>query len=740
MARSSRPTDRMILAVALVIMATVVAMGAFSLVVAERIDSNARERWAGVVTDALARHGEDMRRDLAGFAHWDESVLRTAYFLDADWVHRNFGKWLYDTRRHDQSFIVMEDRVTYAAVGGELVRPDTPAFDAAAIMPVVRRMQQAFATQAANGPHQGGAAAQDTVFRSAYVSIEGKPALVGAIGITPDYGRVVSPNRDGPVAVTVQFLDRGFLDELVAELHLIRPMISMTPPDKNRQGVLVPFADPATPPAWLTWVAQKPGEKLLQALLPSLIGVALLLLGAAAVVLWYARRATADLAESEALALRLAYVDPLSGLPNRAGFVRRLTSRLPQVDEDHPLLVLFVDLDRFKDINDTLGHQLGDLLLAAVGHRLQEVAGPNGMAARFGGDEFVLMKPLDRRPDAQAEACREVQEALRQPFRVASHSIIVGGSIGAVIAPMDGNAAEELIRLADISVYRAKADGRGSVRLFEPAMEAEVRRRREVELELSAALENGEIRAYFQPQMGADGTTVVGCEALVRWLHPRRGLVSPGEFIPVAEHSGLITLLDMYVLREACRTARAWPGIKLGVNLSPADFLSHDLAERIAAILAETGFDPSRLEVEITENLLVGNQPEAISILARLRAMGMRIALDDFGSGYSSLGYIRRFRIDSLKIDRSFTQNIGQTDDAPAIIDCVVRLARALGVSVTAEGVETREQLRYLKSVGCHNMQGFLFGPPMPAADFEAFVRRQGSADDRIPHRTFAGA
>ncbi|MBS7540867.1 putative bifunctional diguanylate cyclase/phosphodiesterase [Ancylobacter lacus] len=737
MPRNTGPADRMILAVALVILAAVSAMGAFSLVAAERIDASAGRRWTDLVGESLQRRASDLQRDLASFAHWDESVLRTAFFLDAPWVHRNFGKWLHDTRHHDRAYIVMGDRVTYAAIDGEMVAARTAPFAAAAIMPIVRGVESAYASEAAQAAAQESRSGEETrpniapVFRAGYATVDGVPALVGAISITPDLGRVVSPTRTPPIAVTVEFLDGDFLRDLIAELHLGDPAVSHERPGEDRLAVPIPFSDPAERPAWLSWLPEKAGATLLRALLPSLIGTAVLLLAASVIVLWFARRATADLAESEALASRLAFVDPLSGLANRAMFLRTLAARLPRTGGTSRLAVLFVDLDGFKDINDTLGHQFGDLLLSEVGSRLQHLASVDGLAARFGGDEFVLLLPIGPDKAELEQLCTNILEVLRQPFSIGAHTIVIGGSVGAVVAPDHSSSADELIRLADIAVYRAKAEGRATFRVFEPSMEAELRRRREVELELASALDRGEITAYFQPQMAIDGEMVIGCEALARWQHPRRGMIPPWEFISIAEQSGLITRLDMYVLRQACLAARDWGGIKLGVNLSAVDFLSHDLVRNIAAILEETGFEPSRLEVEITETLLVGNQPEAFTILSALREMNVRIALDDFGSGYSSLGYIRRFRIDSLKIDRSFIQNIGVTDDAPAIIDCVVRLARALGVTVTAEGVETRAQLRYLASVGCHHAQGYLFGTPMRREDFEQYLSQ------RLPRREY---
>ena len=726
---SVRAGDRMIIAVALVIVAAIVAMGAFSLLAAERIDTASRERSNELVLNSLQRRAAALQRDLASFAHWDESVLRTAYFLDVDWVHENFGRWLHDTQRHDRSYVVLESGLAYASIEGQLAAADTAPFDGPAVLPLVHGVQNAYQSQATDAaiqpqPEQGRTRDVPAVFRAWYLRVEGRPALVGAISITPDYGRVVSPNRVPPVAVTVLFLDASFLGDLVSELHVLDPQISDAPPAGDRQSVAVPFHDPQIRPAWLSWVPENPGSTLLRALLPALVGTAILLLAAAAIVLWYARRATQDLAASEALASRLAYVDPLCGLANRAMLMRVLDDRLSRISPGARLAIYFLDLDGFKDINDTLGHHVGDLLLSEIGGRLKQLPVPGVLASRFGGDEFVILVPVG--PDnAEIQSIgATLLEAIRRPASIAGQTLVVGGSIGATVAPDHGTVASELIRLADIAVYRAKADGRGSVRLFEPKMERDVVRRRDVELDLQRALADGELTLYYQPQFAVDGEFVVGFEALVRWIHPVRGVISPAEFVPIAEQTGLITELDMWVLRRACEQAKGWGDTKLAVNLSPVDFRTRDLGGTVARILQETGFPADRLEIEITENLLFGNQPEAFAALSTLRGMGIRIALDDFGSGYSSLGYIRRFRVDAIKIDRSFTQNIGQTDDAAAIIDCVVRLARALAITVTAEGVETREQLRYLQSVGCHHVQGFLLAKPVPVSGIDRYVER----------------
>jgi predicted signal transduction protein with EAL and GGDEF domain len=304
---------------------------------------------------------------------------------------------------------------------------------------------------------------------------------------------------------------------------------------------------------------------------------------------------------------------------------------------------------------------------------------------------------------------RHVLESLRQQTPAGDHLLAVTASVGVAIAPDHGDDPGTLLRRADIALYRARIEGRGTLRMFDPGYEDALHKRGKMERELAGALASEEFFVLFQPQLSADGERIVGVEALVRWNHPDRGIVTPTEFIPIAEHSGLIVRLDEWVLRRACEQGTKWPEISLAVNLSPSNFHHSDMVIRLRRILSETDFDPRRLEIEITENMLLNATPEVLGQLAEMRRMGIRIVLDDFGTGYSSLGYLRHFPVDKIKIDKSFVHNLGITEEAAAIIECVARLGRALSLTITAEGVETGEQHRFVRAAGCHQLQGFLF-------------------------------
>jgi len=429
--------------------------------------------------------------------------------------------------------------------------------------------------------------------------------------------------------------------------------------------------------------------------------------------------------EAQAKISHMARHDALTGLPNRVLFHEQLEQGLRRAGANDQLAVLCLDLDHFKDINDSLGHPIGDALLKEVGRRLKATVGDNDTVARLGGDEFAVVQ-IGRSEEAAARALAgRLVEVISAPYEIDDHQIIIGVSIGISLSPQDGNNPDELLKNADLALYRAKADGRGTYRFFETGMDARAQARRLLEMDLRAALQRSEFEVYYQPIRDVASDRVVAFEALLRWNHPQRGLIAPINFIPLAEETGLIVQLGEFVLHDACADAATWPDdVDVAVNLSPVQFKSPNLIASVTAALAASGLSARRLELEITESVLLQNSEATLTTLHELRAMGVRISLDDFGTGYSSLSYLRSFPFDKIKIDRSFVSELATREDSMAIIRAVTGLGRSLGIVTTAEGVENDAQLELLRREGCTQAQGYLFSKPRPASDVAIMLNR----------------
>ncbi|MEO9227599.1 MAG: EAL domain-containing protein [Devosia sp.] len=421
--------------------------------------------------------------------------------------------------------------------------------------------------------------------------------------------------------------------------------------------------------------------------------------------------------QQEARIQHLARHDALTELPNRAQFLDEMAASEALIERGEMAAVLCIDLDHFKSVNDTLGHALGDKVLKQASARLWGTTRETDILARLGGDEFsLLLKPIDKPGDAAAIAERIVK-TMSAPFIIDGHQVSIGASVGIALAPQDGETTDVLMKNADMALYRAKSEGRSTYHFFEKDMDAAIQKRRMIEAGLRAALALNELRVVFQPLIGLKENRVTCLEALLRWTHNGEA-ISPAEFIPIAEETGLIVPIGEWVLREACEAAVLWPvKVRVAVNLSPVQFKNKRLFETVHGILASTGLPPTRLELEITESLLLTDNEQTLQTLHRLRAIGIRISMDDFGTGYSSLSYLRAFPFDKIKIDRSFMRDLDTRGDSLAIIKAVIGLGHSLGMSTTAEGVETEEQLAAVREQGCNEVQGFLFSKPLEAAD-----------------------
>ncbi len=427
-----------------------------------------------------------------------------------------------------------------------------------------------------------------------------------------------------------------------------------------------------------------------------------------------------DITELQRIQAKVAHMashDSLTDLPNRHLLAERIAEALDD-EKDGRFAVLCLDLDRFKAVNDTLGHPTGDALLKAVAQRLRACVREGDTVARFGGDEFAIIQKAHNLPSDASALAHRICEAVRQPYDLNGHHVIIGSSIGIAVAPADGADAETLIKSADMALYGAKADGRGVFRFFEPEMDARMQARRQMELDLRKGLDEDQFEVFYQPVVNARSQGVIGFEALVRWNHPERGLVPPDEFVPAAEETGLIVTLGEWVLRKACSDAAAWPSdYMVAVNLSPVQFKSGNVVSTVVNALAATGLRPARLELEITESVLLQDSIATLQTLHQLRAIGVKIAMDDFGTGYSSLSYLRSFPFDKIKIDRSFVSSLPDAEGSVAILRAVAKLGSSLGMITTAEGVETKEQLERICAEGYKEIQGYFFSPPRCMAE-----------------------
>jgi diguanylate cyclase (GGDEF)-like protein len=541
--------------------------------------------------------------------------------------------------------------------------------------------------------------------------IGGRPAAASAMLIKPSTAGYVQPRGQWPILISVRYLDGSFLGELEARELIDAPRFSRTAQSGADEHSLELHTEWNEPLGYLHWKPELPGSSIMQTLLPATL-LALLLVAA---VIWALirnlKQTLFERSAFEARAAHFAYHDSLTGLPNRTLLNERLGEALDQATPDHPVILLLIDLDRFKQVNDTLGHLAGDELIREFASRLVGIARPGDTVARLGGDEFAVVL-RDTQEAEVAGRCQQILDLFTAPFELMTNQVFGGASIGA--ASCVGIAgATELMRRADVALYRAKAEGRNCARLHQPAMDDGAKRRTQLESDLRLALMSETLSLWAQPIVSRD-EEVVGQELLLRWRHPTLGMISPEQVIPLAEETGLIVPIGEWVMRQAAYVVSLHPGLTTALNLSPVQLRDKEFVQRAIDIFRQAGADPTSVELEITERILLDDSRMIRASLAKLRSAGFRVALDDFGTGYSSLSYLRRFAVDKIKIDRSFVADVHSSAEARAIIAAIVALARALGLTVAAEGVETRLHADVLIGAGCDQLQGYYFGRPSP--------------------------
>jgi diguanylate cyclase (GGDEF)-like protein len=689
--------------------------------------------------------------------------------LDKAWLNHNVGERLFDLFGVDETYIIDRDgRAVYASIGRKPAAPSSYKRVAPAISRFVKLARGEIKRPSGRSnlnerlpgsppapqvfPPMPGFSDQPTTL---YPTVRTTPSVLHATDMVRIGDRLafvsamqmarVTADRprgdaEAPVLLNLRYLDDSFLS---GASQPASPRIGFSPTPRVGETSTALLNSDGVPLATMFWVPLLSGNQVIRnLLLPAgvLFGVVALLVMLMSLKLRGAmkrddervaelERAHLELKAKEAQAHHLAYHDVLTGLPNRARFNDRTDQALLRARHGEAMAVLLLDLDRFKNVNDRFGHLAGDELIQEVAKRLsQELKEPDAVA-RLGGDEFAILLHGEDLAGGIEPTLDAILEALHRPYEIFGNQAHVGVSIGVAPAPDCGTDRTDLMRKADIALYRAKDEGRDCYRFFTEAMDETVQLRASLESDLRTALASGTgLGVHYQPLVDSAGRKVTGLEALLRWEHPERGAIPPQLFVPVAEETGLISALGDWVMSEACKVARDWPKLSIAINLSPIQFCDEGFAERISGIVRNAGVSPHQIELEVTEGVVLDQNETVRGALRRLRQEGFRIALDDFGTGYSSLSYLRDFEVDRIKIDRSFVQGLGQSLDAGAIVTAVVTLGHAMGLQVTAEGVETVDQEDFLRSAGCNVLQGFLFSRAVPAHQLRSSLAAQAQA------------
>lgn len=678
-------------------------------------DDLQRQRDLQSVEASLEMTSQMVVHDLQDYAKWDDAVRHIAAKFEPEWVDDNVAAYLGRTQGYTHVMVLdSRDRTIYAFQGNG----NRPANAHAILGPSLNSaLAKVRAMSPAGAPILGGVArAGDKIYSYSVAAV------------VPLTDKVLLPDGPTHIILIAQELNGSFIRKIEQQHHLQRLSLDLGDRQPAAEAVALRDLD-GRRVGWMHWSPRLPGTVLRHQVLPGFISIAVLALIAAGVILRRGRNTIDALQRSEESAQHNANHDPLTGLPNRRAMVNRLRSTM---DKGKQVSLLFMDLDGFKDANDVYGHAAGDELLRQAAARITDVVATasDAFVARAGGDEFAMAL----NDTSQAESDRiaaAILESFQQPFVLGDYSTAIGVSIGlAHCKAGEGGGEGELMRRADVAMYAAKAEGKKCFRRYEAGMDQDHDLRKRMEADLHCAVAQGEIVVVFQPIVDAVSGRTVSIEALSRWTHPVHGEVPPDVFIPLAEMSGLIGALGRHVLTRACLQALDWD-VNVAVNLSPAQFWDRNMADEVRDVLAVTGFPAERLELEITESYLLRRPEAAALIIDELRNLGVRIALDDFGTGFASIGYLRRLSFDRIKIDKSFVAPLGRDVKAAELFASIVALGGALGLKVTAEGVETQDQADVVRLAGCDRIQGWLFGRPMAEDTMRTHLRRiNGNAFD----------
>ena len=683
---------------------------------ARQSDLVAKEREEAVVRSGFLSRMREVEGLIVANAVWDDAVRNLDNHFSAAWAQENVGSFFYANGNFQFAYVLGAGNQTlYGMRDSETVTPESfaPIAGPAATLIQEVRQQEAVRGHAAASL---GFALQNPIQRSNPVWLDDRLFIVTATLVQSDFGRAQISQNAAPIIVTGREIDDAFMasfgDRYMLEaLHLHQGDSRFEPNEAhaaifNREGEEI---------ATLDWIPQTPGAKLLNAVFPWILGFVAILLGATLLLYSRARRHQERLQDSEKRSLHIAYHDALTGISNRMHFEERLVDAVVIAAKTGAAFAVHcVDLDRFKELNDTFGPQVGDELLKMAAHRLRDTCGPMDVCSRLGGDEFAVLQVINDQSDARALSDKITKE-FSNPFELSIGTRSLSASVGISVSDNELHEPLEMLRRAQMALYRAKNEGRGCSRFYNVAMDDLVKAMRRLKDDLRADLAAGKLSMVYQPQVRRSGE-VVGLEALVRWTHSEQGPISPAVFVPLAEEAGLIGALGEFTLRQAAIDSLRWPHLKVAVNVSATQIQDPKFVERAKEIISEVGADRRDVEIELTEGVFFGNEEQTRSALLALHEAGFSIALDDFGTGYSSLSYLQRFPIDKIKIDRSFVVALGKDPKADALFSAIVRLATALDMRVIAEGVETDEQWSRLSNAGCpkisgiHRQQAFIGG------------------------------
>ncbi|CCM75993.1 putative bifunctional diguanylate cyclase/phosphodiesterase [Rhizobium mesoamericanum] len=700
--------------------ALVIYIGLFSVLelATERSDKIAAERQKNLAETLVSKMQAAVAHDQESATVWDDAV-RNVSDGNAEWMKANLGKWMFTYFQHDRAYVIAPNgRAIYVFAADEA--DSTKAYQQVSdiVSPLVNRLRARLAT----GDDAGISDQVLSIGESDLLKVNNHPAIVSVKPIISDTGNIEQKPSEIYLHVAVRYLDGSFLARMSSEYQFDGLNFAWTKSAEDKRSFAAARNADGREFGYFSWHPFEPGEAVAKSVRPALAAVGLsvfvALAGMGAVVAARNRKLRQSRAELE----HLARHDTLTGLANRARFSEHLATAISGSAATQSNAVLFMDLDRFKQVNDTMGHPVGDRLLVLVADRLRRIF-PDSVVGRLGGDEFTAVI-TDVTSDQVSRSCEQVIESMRRPFEIAGTPISIGASIGVVIGVGPDVDPSDLTRKADIALYNAKAAGRNRFAIFGPHMDELVQERRALESDLRlAVLNRRDLEVHFQPVYAAPNGALYGAEALLRWKHPLRGLISPEVFIPIAEECGVITQLGDLVLEEACLAAQRWPDLEIAINASPLELNNEAYSLRVIAALNKHGIDPARLEIEITEGTLLDSAGECQRNIEALRSTGVRVALDDFGTGFSFFGRLQYVAVDRIKIDKSFVGGFDSQDaDNRAIVEAMIRLARAKGLKTTAEGVETEEQRAILKELGCDHLQGYLMSKPMTKDAFDRMV------------------